>query len=76
MRTTLDVDKKLLEEATRIAGEKSMSSTVNKALAEFVRRRKLDDLRRLIKETTLIDTWREDEEAELEETQKQLDGAG
>jgi Arc/MetJ family transcription regulator len=65
MRTTLVVDKKLLEEASRYAGVKSPSDTVNKALREFVRRRKLQELRRLLKETTLEDTWEADEEAEL-----------
>jgi Arc/MetJ family transcription regulator len=67
MRTTLVVDKKLLEEATRYAGEKSPSETVNRALREYVRRRKLQELRQLLKETTLEDTWEADEEAELEE---------
>ena len=72
MRTTLEIDKSLLDEAAKMAGEKSLSVTVNKALAEYVRRRKLEGLRRLIKETTLADTWREDEEAELRETNEQL----
>lgn len=70
MRTTLVVDKDLLDEARRYAGEKSPSETVNKALLEFVRRRKLQELRQLIKETTLDDTWEADEEAELEEMRK------
>ncbi|MPZ49893.1 MAG: hypothetical protein GEU75_11480 [Dehalococcoidia bacterium] len=72
MRTTLDVDPKLLEQVEEITGEKSPSKAVNKALVEYVRRRKLEELRRLIKQTTLNDTWREDEEAELKEMRKQL----
>jgi Arc/MetJ family transcription regulator len=72
MRTTLDIDRALLEEAAKVAGEKNLSLTVNKALAEYVRRKKLADLRQLIKETTLDDHWREDEEVELEELRKQL----
>ena len=72
MRTTLDIDQALLKEAAKAAGEKSLSLTVNKALAEYVRRRKLQELRRLIGETTLNDTWRDDEEAELRELSKQL----
>jgi Arc/MetJ family transcription regulator len=72
MRTTLDIDKDLLDEAAKAVGEKSLSNTVNLALSELVRRRKLQELRKLIKETTLSDTWREDEEMELAETLKQF----
>jgi Arc/MetJ family transcription regulator len=72
MRTTVDIDEKLLAEAERITGETSPSKAVNVALRELVRRQKLQKLRKLIKETTLADTWREDEEAELEEMRKQV----
>jgi Arc/MetJ family transcription regulator len=71
MRTTVDIDEKLLAEAERLTGETSPSKAVNAALRELVRRRKLQGLRKLIKETTLADTWREDEEAELEEMRRQ-----
>ncbi len=37
-RTNLVLDEKLLEEATRLAGERTYSRTVDRALAEFVRR--------------------------------------
>jgi Arc/MetJ family transcription regulator len=71
MRTTVDIDEKLLAEAEKITGEKSPSKAVNAALREMVRRRKIEGLRRLIKETTLEDTWREDEEAEVDTMKKQ-----
>jgi hypothetical protein len=67
MRTTLDVDKKLLEEAAAISGEKNLSLAVNRALAEYVRLWRLKELRRLIKQTTLEDNWREFEDLELAE---------
>ncbi len=51
MRTTLDIDRKLLEEATKIAGEKSVSLAVNKALEEYV---KQDRRRRLVES---LGTW-------------------
>jgi Arc/MetJ family transcription regulator len=70
MRTTLNVDKDLLNAAVKCGDAKTPSDVVNRALAEFVRRRKVDELRRLIKTTTLDDTWQEDEEAELRETQE------
>jgi Arc/MetJ family transcription regulator len=39
-RTNLVLDEKLLEEATRISGERTYSRTVERALEEFVRRAK------------------------------------
>jgi len=37
-RTNLVLNEELLEEATRLAGERTYSRTVDRALAEFVRR--------------------------------------
>ena len=37
MRTTLDVDPKLLDEVVAASGEKSKSAAVNKALEEYLR---------------------------------------
>jgi Arc/MetJ family transcription regulator len=73
MRTTVDIDEKLLAEAERITGETSPSKAVNAALRELVRRQKLRELRDLIGKGGLIDNWRELEELELKETQEQLD---
>jgi len=39
-RTNLVLDERLLEEATRISGERTYSRTVERALEEFVRRAK------------------------------------
>ena len=46
-RTSLTLDEHLLEEALRLGGERTYSKTVDRALAEFVRRiksRKILDL--------------------------------
>ena len=72
MRTTVDVDDKLLAEAETMLGEKSPSKTVNFALRELVRRRKLEKLRSWIGRGDLIDNWREMEELELKEMREQL----
>ena len=40
MATNLDIDQKLLDEALKIGGQKSKKNTVNKALKEFIERRK------------------------------------
>jgi hypothetical protein len=37
-RTNLVLDERLLEEATRLSGERTYSRTVDRALADFVRR--------------------------------------
>jgi Arc/MetJ family transcription regulator len=39
-RTNLVLDERLLEEATRLSGEKTWSRTVERALEDFVRRHK------------------------------------
>lgn len=39
-RTNLVLDERLLEEATRLSGERTYSRTVERALEEFVRRAK------------------------------------
>ena len=45
MRTTLDVDEKLMDTMLKMTGEKSKSKAVNKALKDFIRRKTIDELR-------------------------------
>lgn len=45
MRTTIDVPEDLIEEARRLGGTRSKTSTVILALKEFVDRKKIDQLR-------------------------------
>jgi Arc/MetJ family transcription regulator len=71
MRTTLDIDKRLLEEAERALGGSSASKAVNTALYELVRRKKLEDLRTRIGKRDLVDNWRKMEELELREVTEQ-----
>lgn len=60
MRTTIDIDPALLEKAEEIMGEKSPSKAVNKALAEYVRRRRIAELRASLGTWTLnLDDWYE-----------------
>lgn len=40
MATTLAIDEALLEEARRISGRRTKTETVNEALAEYIRRRR------------------------------------
>jgi metal-responsive CopG/Arc/MetJ family transcriptional regulator len=70
MRTTITIEKKLLDEIREMTAEASMNKAVNKALAEYVRLRKLRDLRDMIGHMGIADTWREDEDAELAEMRR------
>lgn len=67
MRTTLDVDERLLEAVAEITGERSKSKAVNKALEEFVRSKRVEELIGLMGKIDLVDNWRELEELEVKE---------
>ena len=70
MRTTLDVDEKLMETMLKMTGEKSKSKAVNKAMEDFIRRKSIDDLRAMAGKIDMIDNWQELEELELEAQKK------
>lgn len=65
MRTTLAIDEKLVEEAMKWAQEKTKTAVVNRALKEFVRRRKLEGLKNLSGKVHIDLDWRKMEEEEL-----------
>ena len=48
MRTTLDIDSKLLESVVDATGEKTKSRAVNAALKEYIRRKQVQEF---------IDSW-------------------
>ncbi|HEY7466575.1 MAG TPA: type II toxin-antitoxin system VapB family antitoxin [Dehalococcoidia bacterium] len=70
MRTTVDIDPKLLEEVERIAGEKTLSKAVTRALEDYVRRRKIEELIALAGKVDIEENWRELEELELAKMKK------
>ena len=70
MRTTLDIDSRLLEEVAKTTGEKSLSKAVSRALEEFIRRRKIERLIELAGKIDLMDNWRKAEEIELQEMER------
>ena len=70
MRTTLDIDNRLLEEVAKTTGEKTLSKAVSRALEEFIRRRKIERLIELAGKIDLVDNWRELEEIELQEMER------
>ena len=70
MRTTLDIDPKLVEEVVKATGQKSKSRAVTSALAEYVRLRKYEELRALAGNIDLVDNLDELEQMELKEQEK------
>jgi Arc/MetJ family transcription regulator len=73
MRTTINVDEKLLSEALKVTGERDRGRVVNQALDEMVRRRKIDRLLASRGKLDLKDNWEEWEEVELAEELKRLE---
>jgi Arc/MetJ family transcription regulator len=48
MRTTLDIPEELLEEARRILGFQSKTDTVIVSLREFIRKKRIEELKELM----------------------------
>lgn len=67
MRTTLDIDARLMEEAVSLSGERTKAAAVEAALREYVRLRRKELLLGLPEKITLKENWRELREAELGE---------
>ena len=70
MRTTLDVDEKLLKDVLALTGEKSKGKALNSALREFVRRKRIEEMKALAGSIDLVDNLKELEELELRELEK------
>ena len=71
MRTTLEIDEKLLEDVVRATGQKSKSRAVSSVLKEYVRRRRFAELRALAGNIDIVDNLEELERLEIKE-QEQL----
>jgi len=67
MRTTLDLDEKLVEEVVAVTGEKNKGRAVNQALLAFVRRRRLEALKAMAGRIELDDTLQDLEALEIKE---------
>ncbi len=73
MRTTLDIDPKLLDRVVEATSEPSKTKAVNKALQEYVRRTSINELREMPGKYVIEDTREEQREAERRR-QSFLDG--
>jgi Arc/MetJ family transcription regulator len=59
MRTTLEIDERLVEEVTKLTGERSKGKAVNKALGEYIRHKRIEELRAAAGTIDLVDNWYE-----------------
>ena len=57
MRTTLNIDEKLLEEVVKLTGEKTKSKAVGRALREFLRGLRLDELMAMAGTMEFDENW-------------------
>ena len=64
MRTTLNIDKEVLDSVVNLTGEKSKSKAVSAALKEYVRWIKIDELREAAGKFQIDDTRAEQREAD------------
>ncbi len=67
VRTTLDIDAELMDEAVRLSGERTKAAAVEAALREYVRLRRKELLLGLRGRLRLEEDWRELRDAELGE---------
>ena len=72
MRTTLDIDEKLLGDIIQMTGEKTKSKAVSKALREYARRKSIEEIRALAGNIDIDDNWRALEDLELKEQEESL----
>ncbi len=67
VRTTLDIDAQLMDDAIRLSGERTKAAAVEAALREYVRLRRKEMLQELPGKVRLEENWEQLREAELGE---------
>ena len=70
MRTTLDLNPDLLNAVVETTGERSKSKAVNKALEDYVRRKRVAELRKIAGNIDLVNNLREIEALELKKMER------
>ena len=65
MRTTLNLDDRLLAELMRVTEAKTKTDAIQQAMADLVRRKKLDKLKSLSGKIRLRFNWKAQKKAEL-----------
>ena len=70
MRTTLDVNPELVEKVVAVTGERTKGRAIDRAMEEFIRMRRLEELRALRGKIRIEDNLDELDRLELEEMRK------
>ena len=65
MRTTVDVKKELLDEVVKVAKERNRNNAIGKALEEYIRRKKIEEIKTRAGKIAIVDNLKELEEEEL-----------
>lgn len=65
MRTTLDLNEKLIEQLMKVTSAKTKSDAIHQAAAELIRRKKLDQLKSLSGKIHIDLDWNKLEQAEI-----------
>ena len=65
MRTTMSLDDRLAKELMAVTGAKSRTEAIHRAIAELIRRKKLEELKALSGKIRITDNWQALEAAEL-----------
>ena len=81
MRTTLNIDEKLIDEVRELTGEKNKGKAVNRVLEEYIRRKRTAELIAMFGKVDMVDNWyelrhghRKEEEEWLEQRRKEHPG--
>ena len=65
MRTTMRLDDRLVKELMTLTGAKSRTEAIHTAIAELIRRKKLEGLKALSGQIRIANDWRANEVLEL-----------
>ncbi len=65
MRTTMNLEDRLVKELMEVTRARSRTEAIHQAIAELVRRKKLEELKALSGKVRIADNWRALEAAEL-----------
>jgi hypothetical protein len=65
MRTTLDLNEKLIEQLMKVTAAKSKTDAIHQAVADLIRRRKLERLKSLSGKVRLDLDWKKLEDVEV-----------
>jgi len=70
MRTTMRLDDGLIKELMKVTGARTKTEAIHLAIAEFIRRKKLEALKALSGKVRIANHWQELEELELKQQEK------